>query len=915
MTSCSIWILLLIQFAWSLRTEASTAYVFNESWLLTENEPEDWARHPDRVNFELLSGWQPYHAATAPAGLNKTIWMKNTLPVLTDERQVLYFANGLEDIAVYINGTLVYSYGSFSKAWNEVSPQRWHAIPLSPEHSRKTVVIRTHYALSYVLRTLYPEIRPHAAALAAHTSQSFPLIYMSGWFGLLGSMVLTVVLMRRQIDLFLYFGLMAVSVSSWILFNQDSVVKPYTGFPARSWSYFDLIGIYLAAACLISFLSIIAQSKSRIIRFVFWMNWGMAATVAAISGLGGVHGWYLLPLLHIAVFPSLLALIPLIISAAVHRNFEARILMVGSLAIAVSVIHDILRYSANFKSPITTMIPFGGLVMLMAMLVILVRRYQAEREDAFQTQARLLADIQGLNTQLQVHVERVEALVDEKTQEIGSIMAHIQQGIFMLTGSALEIHPEYSEHLETILGVRELAGKSFESILLDRCRLSADEKSRIKASLEACLDEDLMNFEVNATNFPTEVTLYGESEKILELAWAPVTDEHDKTDKILITARDVTGLRQLQMVAQRNQEELKLLSLLLSASPDRFARFLESSIQLFHRARAVLDHLGEEAVRSAFRDLHTLKGNARTYNLDELSSLVHDAEMLLQKRLKSVKPDETAALETLFQHIEGRLTTYQNLFQKYRPMHATVDYLKTDRAALVELLQNDKASETERLRRLESILLPSVFVKLDDLGSGLLLGLEKIAKDLGKEAPELILEGADIYVKPDTAELLADCLGHLLRNAMDHGIEKSEERIAAGKPANGRITLTARTLENELGITFADDGQGLDMKKIRDKAVARGLIQPHETLTEGKIEQLLFSSGFTTKSEASIISGRGVGLDAVRSALEKEKGHIRLQFSDKNDGKGSRYFHFEMILPASTFIKGLQSKWITQQAS
>jgi hypothetical protein len=74
---------------------------FDEPWLLTEDEPAEWARHQELVKPEQLSGWAPYQAATAPAGLNKTIWLKNK-----DERQVLYFANGLEDIAVYIDGKL-----------------------------------------------------------------------------------------------------------------------------------------------------------------------------------------------------------------------------------------------------------------------------------------------------------------------------------------------------------------------------------------------------------------------------------------------------------------------------------------------------------------------------------------------------------------------------------------------------------------------------------------------------------------------------------------------------------------------------------------------------------------------------------------------------------------------------------------
>jgi chemotaxis protein histidine kinase CheA len=93
------------------------------------------------------------------------------------------------------------------------------------------------------------------------------------------------------------------------------------------------------------------------------------------------------------------------------------------------------------------------------------------------------------------------------------------------------------------------------------------------------------------------------------------------------------------------------------------------------------------------------------------------------------------------------------------------------------------------------------------------------------------------------------------------------------------------------------------------------LLQAHETLTESKLETLLFSPGFSTKSEASIISGRGVGLDAVRSALESEKGRIHLRLTEKDEDKGTWHFHFEMTLPASTFITGPKSEQRIPQAS
>ncbi|WP_176736698.1 Hpt domain-containing protein [Oligoflexus tunisiensis] len=877
--------------------EAARPPVFEQPWYLTEDEPAAWSRDEALVQPERLTGWKPYQAATVPPGINKTIWLWNVLPAIPDQRHVLYFANGLEDIAVYINGELVYSYGSFRKAWDEVSPQVWHAIPLGPEHSHQRLEIRTHYALSYVMRTLYPVIRLQSEALGEHTGKSIPLIYLAGAFGLMGLVVLAVALMRRQVDLFLYFALMSISVSSWVLFNQDSLIKPYTGLPPRSWSYFDLVGIYLSAACLVSFLSIVAQSRSRLIRFVFWLNWGMAFTVAVASGFGGIHAWYLLPLLHIAVFPSLLGLIPLIIWSAFHRNTEARVLMVGSLAMALSAVHDIVRYSANFRSPITTMIPIGGLVTLLAMLLILVRRYQAEREDAFQTQAKLLTDIQSLNAALQVHVEKVEALVEEKTREIGSILGHIQQGIFMLTGPDLLIHAEYSEHLETILGTPNIAGQSFEQTVLDRCRLGADQRSRMIAALQASLGEDSVNFEVNASNLPTEVYLtHGHEEKILELSWAAIADDRDVIDKILITARDVTSLRQLQSDARRNQEEMKLLQIILSAKPERFLRFLDSSLQLISKAREAPGQPAGRSLRTAFRDLHTVKGNARSFGLDELASLIHDAELILQNNAQE-------NLELRLQQIQSKIESYKALFHRHIQGPAGQDRLTAVRQKLEEVLLEKNPVVTQRLRRLEEVLLPEVFIPAETLFREVCQGLGKLAKDLGKHRPEVILESHGIYLTQSTADLLTDCLGHLLRNAIDHGIESPEERIAAGKTPQGRLYFQCQREGENLRIHLHDDGHGLHLQKILARAYDRGLLRVHERLTAARLEQLIFSPGFSTKAEASLVSGRGVGLDAVRAALEQKGARIRLHFMGQDEAHEGMPFSFEMLLPATCWIE------------
>ncbi|MDQ3234546.1 MAG: hypothetical protein M3Q07_22305 [Pseudobdellovibrionaceae bacterium] len=109
-------ILLAVALMLGKSTEALASHVFESPWLLTEDEPTEWSRDQALVYPGQLTGWKPYTATTVPAGINKTIWLQNQLPVIQDQRQVLYFANGLEDIAVYIDNVLVHSSGLLPRA-------------------------------------------------------------------------------------------------------------------------------------------------------------------------------------------------------------------------------------------------------------------------------------------------------------------------------------------------------------------------------------------------------------------------------------------------------------------------------------------------------------------------------------------------------------------------------------------------------------------------------------------------------------------------------------------------------------------------------------------------------------------------------------------------------------------------------
>ena len=158
------------------------------------------------------------------------------------------------------------------------------------------------------------------------------------------------------------------------------------------------------------------------------------------------------------------------------------------------------------------------------------------------------------------------------------------------------------------------------------------------------------------------------------------------------------------------------------------------------------------------------------------------------------------------------------------------------------------------------------------------------SKELGKEV-NLVITGADTELDKSVVEKISDPLMHLVRNAMDHGLETAAERLAMGKPAAGRIELNAFHDSGSIVIEVVDDGRGLDRDRIRAKAIEKGIISENQTLSEGEIARLIFEAGFSTADKVTNLSGRGVGMDVVRRNIEALRGTVGV---DSDPGRGSR---------------------------
>ncbi|OFZ67710.1 MAG: hypothetical protein A2V79_01900 [Betaproteobacteria bacterium RBG_16_56_24] len=197
-------------------------------------------------------------------------------------------------------------------------------------------------------------------------------------------------------------------------------------------------------------------------------------------------------------------------------------------------------------------------------------------------------------------------------------------------------------------------------------------------------------------------------------------------------------------------------------------------------------------------------------------------------------------------------------------------------------LRNEVEQQANINKELQYQVIATRLAPVSVLGARLIRNVRQTCQQTGKQA-ELVITGAEIQVDGDVLNKLADPLLHLLRNAVDHGIELPEERVAAGKPVEGTINLNFSRLGSGIIVTIKDDGRGLDFDRIRTKAIGLKLIDAELRLTRHELARLVLLPGFSTREQVSEISGRGVGMDVVATRLLDLKGTVEI---DSEPGRG-----------------------------
>ncbi len=213
-----------------------------------------------------------------------------------------------------------------------------------------------------------------------------------------------------------------------------------------------------------------------------------------------------------------------------------------------------------------------------------------------------------------------------------------------------------------------------------------------------------------------------------------------------------------------------------------------------------------------------------------------------------------------------------------------VSELVLTRNQLLEIVRRSQESEfkapLQRLSNVTAELQEGVIkTRMQPIGnawSKLPRIVRDLANELGKEI-EIEMHGAETELDRQVLEVIKDPLTHMVRNSADHGIEMPEERRAAGKPEKGTLRLSARHEGGHIIIAIADDGRGLNTERIRAKAVRMGLISANDKLTDAQIQKFIFAPGFSTAATVTSVSGRGVGMDVVKTNIDQIGGSVDLK--------------------------------------
>ncbi len=469
----------------------------------------------------------------------------------------------------------------------------------------------------------------------------------------------------------------------------------------------------------------------------------------------------------------------------------------------------------------------------------------------------------------------LERVVEERTASLRNILDNAEEGFFTF-GSSLVVDPSYSKGCLGIFG-KEIGGQSVPDVLFPgRSDTIADFRQGFELYFSGKSKAGII---IDLTEKQTSIR-----DRIIEISYKETAGQ-----RILCILADVTLARASE---EKGRAEAAIQKRILRALNNKhsFARFLESADDLFARLEVYAGKApsGEEAADFA-RALHGFKGDAGFFAFDASQELAHEAETLLgDSRLLGTEVSYKEMLSQLRKAYYRELRAITDAMGEKWLEEASGITMPRDAFRKLVLYVLKKTPDDARLL---SFLDSFRKIPVSELFTRLAFVAATTAERLGKKVAPMAIVGGEQKIVPDRYQGLAEACIHLVNNMVDHGIEYPYEREAIQKPPEGRIQLAISMEKAAMILEFRDDGRGINPREIELVAREKGLIPEGRSLQSSELFALLFADGFSTRKEASMTSGRGVGLAAVKAEVAKLGGAIEVR---SKLGKGSS---FEITIP------------------
>jgi len=348
--------------------------------------------------------------------------------------------------------------------------------------------------------------------------------------------------------------------------------------------------------------------------------------------------------------------------------------------------------------------------------------------------------------------------------------------------------------------------------------------------------------------------------RVLDLEYRPIVsdggagaDGEAPFDHLLVVITDVTA----ELAAARAEQAQRELASVMQ----RYQRDRTSAVTFYEESRVSCRRIAEGALdgEELLRALHTLKGNSRLMGLDSLSAVCHELEGALAQE-GALSDGGRAQLQAAWTDVEHRVGFLLGATGK-------IEIADSDLAAVIRAAAGE-TPRAELVRMLEACRGESIATRLDYFADQ----TRRLAESLGKLPVDVSVEAEGLRASRGALDEFWSAFVHVIRNAVDHGLETTEERAAAAKPEARRVTLRSRLDGDTFVVEVEDDGRGIDWEAIRARARAAGL----PCSTKSELLYALCADGLSTRDTASELSGRGVGMAAVRAAFTRTGGLLEV---------------------------------------